>query len=154
MLKATTCARAIHVIPREELLGGGMSLIRMGFGKILKLNDYFAEVFIDEGVELSKAQIETYHATLSQTLAPPFCLLINQINSYTYSFEAQQELGNYEGLKSKAVLSYTESSKKTMQLLKETQPRLAKLNMEIFSERSEALTWLKYNNCQNCDSAL
>jgi hypothetical protein len=131
-----------------------MSLIRIGFGKILKLNDNLAEVFIDEGVELTKEQINSYYDTIQQHLIPPYCVLLNQINSYTYSFEAQQELGKYEGLNAKAILSYTESSKKTMQLLKETQTNLAKLNMEIFSERSEALNWLKQNNCSNCDSIL
>jgi len=126
----------------------------MGFGKILKLNDNFAEVFIDEGVELTKEHIDSYHDAIQHHLTPPYCVLMNEINSYTYSFEAQQELGKYRGLNAKAILSYTESSKKTMQLLKETQAHLAKLNMEIFSERSDALNWLKYNNCQNCDSAL
>ena len=36
--------------------------------------------------------VEEYHAFLLKHLVSPFSLLINKINSYTYSFDAQVNL--------------------------------------------------------------
>jgi len=70
-----------------------MRINELSFGKAIILNSSLAEIIVEEGVEIDLAMIIEYHNWISQNLSNPCMVLINRINSYTYSFNAQLTLG-------------------------------------------------------------
>ena len=74
-------------------------------------------------------------------LRPPFSLLINKVNAYTYDFDAQEQLATLKEINAMAVVAYS----KVTEIVTETlasYPRDVEWNLEIFSNRDEALEWL------------
>jgi hypothetical protein len=74
-------------------------------------------------------------------------MLINRINEYTYSYEAQLSIGSYEGLKAIAFVYYSDKSKVILEKINLTQA-YDKWNSSIFSglelEWQQAFQWLKH----------
>jgi len=87
--------------------------------------------------------VEQYHKFLLSHLVSPFSLLINKINSYTYNFDAQMNLATLKEINAMAVVVYTRASKISTEYLKSSVPRKTDWNLEIYSNRDEALNWLK-----------
>lgn len=50
--------------------------------------------------------VETNHSFLLSHLTPPFSLLVNKINSYSYNFEAQEQLATLREINYMVVVSY------------------------------------------------
>ena len=112
------------------------------FAKLNKLHDSLVETIVHEGVEMTPRMVDQYHKWLLTNLTPPFGILVNKINQYTYTFEAQLQLADLPEIKAMAVISYstiTELSTKTM----EKMPRKNKWNMKMFRKREDALLWLE-----------
>ena len=118
-----------------------MDLHQLSFGKIILLGDDLAEVIVDEGVEMDIEMVEEYHDWILNNLTAPCMLLINKINSYSYTFEAQRNLATPKEIKAMAVVSYTRISKKATKALSSL-PRDVKWNIKIFGNREDALAWL------------
>ena len=75
-----------------------MDLYELSFAKIIILRDDIAEVMINDGVEMDTGMVDQYHVFLLTHLQAPFSLLINKVNSYTYTFEAQEKLAEAKEL--------------------------------------------------------
>ena len=119
-----------------------MSKYRLSFGEIILLKSNLAEVIVDDGVEMDLEMVKEYHEFLLDKLKHPFSLLINKVNKYTYTFEAQLKLATLTEISSMAVLAYdriTESSTKSLVSI----PRATPWNLKIFRERTSALEWLE-----------
>ena len=71
-----------------------MNINELSFGKAIILNSNLVEIIVDEGIEMDLAMITEYHNWISKNLSDPCMVLINKINSYTYSFDAQLVLGS------------------------------------------------------------
>ena len=93
-----------------------MDLHELSFAKIIILRDDIAEVMINDGIEMNPGMVDQYHDFLLSHLRSPFALLINKVNAYTYSFEAQQKLASF--------------------------PRDEDWNISIFPDHDQALGWL------------
>jgi hypothetical protein len=119
-----------------------MDLHELPFAKIIILRDDIAEVMINDGVRLNHEMVEQYHDFLLSHLRAPFSLLINKINSYTYDFHAQETLATLKEINAMAVVAYNRVTKITTETLA-SYPRDVKWNLEIFSNRDEALAWLR-----------
>lgn len=119
-----------------------MDSYKLSFGKINKLNDSIAEIIVNEGVEMNLKMVKEYHIWISEHLLDPCGLLINKINGYTYTFEAQRELANLPQIKAMAVITYNKISAVSTKVLTKI-PRENKWNLEMFDERSQGLEWLK-----------
>jgi len=87
--------------------------------------------------------VEQYHAFLLSHLVSPFSLLINKINSYTYSFDAQVNLATLKEINAMAVVAYTRRSEISTEYLKSTVPRKISWNLNIYNNREDALNWLQ-----------
>ena len=89
---------------------------RLSFGFYNVLPNNIVEVTTDEGIEISLEMVQESSEFLSQHITGPFAMLINRINNYTYSYEAQLSVGSYENLKAVAFVCYSakgeESTKK------------------------------------------
>lgn len=107
------------------------------------LSDSIAEVIINDNVEMTLTMVELYHEFLLSHLVSPFYLLINKINTYTYSFEAQLNLATLNEINAIAVVVYSRGSKLSTEYLKSSVPRKVDWNMQICSDRDEALNWLQ-----------
>ena len=112
------------------------------FAKIILLCDDIAEVIINDGIEMDLAMVNEYHNFLLSHLTAPFSLLINKINSYSYNSEAIRKIASLKEINSMAVVSYKNSTTITTQYLASF-PREVEWNLEIFSNRDVALSWLK-----------
>ena len=118
-----------------------MKNYKMSFGTIIKLNNNLAEIVVDDGIEMNLTQVKEYHNFLLNNLKAPFYLLVNRKYSYTYTFEAQKAIVNFDKIKKLAVLLSTQGglmSSETLLSLNEN------LNWEIswFNKREDALAWL------------
>lgn len=99
-------------------------------------------MIINENVEMTLEMVEQYHTFLLSRLISPFSLLINKINSYTYSFDAQVNLATIKEINAMAVVAYTQVSQISTEYLKTTVPRKVNWNLKIYNNREEALNWL------------
>ena len=113
----------------------------LSFAKIHILRNDLAEVIVHDGVEMDLEMVHEYHDFLLSNLQSPFSLLINKINSYSYDFEAQENLATLEEIRAMAVVAYNKVTLKTTEGLAEI-PRPVEWNLRIFEDRSDALDWL------------
>jgi hypothetical protein len=128
-----------------------MNINKLSFGKAIVIDSSLAEIIIDEGIEMNLAMVTEYHNWISQNLSDPCMVLVNRINSYTYSFNAQLALGSLEQIKAVAVVTNCDKVIKTTEFLK-TLPRENPWNPTFFSNRDQALLWLEIQwdlKCQN-----
>jgi len=112
------------------------------FAKIILLRNDIAEVIINDGIEMDLAMVNEYHKFLLSHLKAPFSLLINKINSYSYNSEALEKIATLKEINFMAVVSYKNSTTITTKYLVSF-PRDVEWNLEIFSNRGDALDWLK-----------
>ena len=118
-----------------------MNLYELPYAKIIILHDNIAEVIINDEVKMDLEMVEHYHEFLLSHLRPPFSLLINKINSYSYDFDAQLKLATLKEINAMAVVAYDRITKITTETLA-SYPRSEKWNLKVFSNRDEALNWL------------
>ena len=118
-----------------------MDLYDLSFAKIIVLRDDIAEVMIDDGVEMDIGMVKQYHDFLLTHLRAPFSLLVNKVNAYTYAFEAQEKLATLKEINAMAVVAYNRVTRITTETLASF-PRDVQWNLEIFSNREDALSWL------------
>ena len=118
-----------------------MDLYELPFANLMIIRDDIAEVLINEGVEMTKDMVEQYHGFLLSHLKPPFSLLVNKVNAYSYDFEAQAILGTLKEINAMAVVAYNRTTRITTEMLA-SYPREVKWNLRIFSNRDKALSWL------------
>lgn len=84
---------------------------RLSFGCVGLLAHNIVEITVDEGVEVSLEMLDEYQQFLEKHVVKDFAMLINQINNYTYSFEAQLSVGSYEKLAAIAFVYFNDKSK-------------------------------------------
>ncbi len=118
-----------------------MDLHELSFAKIIILREDIAEVIVNDGVEMDMAMVKEYHDFLISNLRHPFSLLINKVNSYTYSFDAQINLATLKEINAMAIVSYNRKTTISTQSLA-SRPRALDWNLKIFSNMHEALAWL------------
>jgi hypothetical protein len=129
-----------------------MKILELSYGRIILLEENIAEVIINEGVIMDEAMIEHYHQVLKSNLKAPFSLLVNKKNSYTYNFNAQQNLATLNEIISMGVVAYNQLTSMTTDIL-EKLPRKSDWNLKIFSDRQEALKWIMHEQNKHDNSS-
>ena len=119
---------------------------RLSFGYFTLLAENIVEVIIDEGIELSLEMVEECDVFFKAHIFGNFGMLINRINEYTYSYEAQLSIGSYTGLKAIAFVYYSDESKVMVEEINRTRV-YDNWNSCIFSgldlEWQQAFQWLR-----------
>lgn len=118
-----------------------MESYQLRFGKIILLKPNLAEVIIDEGVLMDEGMVQEYHKFLLFHLKAPFSLLVNKINSYAYTFEAQKLIANLKEISSMAVVTHKITTEMATKVLIDLN-KSNHWNIKLFKTRSEALNWL------------
>lgn len=126
---------------------------RLSFGQINLIAENIAEVIIDQGVEMTLEMVEEYDDFLSKTFSKDFGLLINKVNQYSYTYEAQLSIGSVKGIKALAVINYHQHGRNT------TNELLAKRTMDNWNLKNfsglelgwqQGLQWLKQQLAASC----
>src|SRR5690606_1959780 len=100
-----------------------------------------AEIIVDEDIVIDEVMIDEYHDFLLTNLVAPFSLIINKINCYSYTFEAQRTICNLKGIHLIAIVFTTIGAlMATETLIKINEHR--NWNIELFKDRNEALKWI------------
>jgi len=119
---------------------------RLSFGYFTLLAENIVEVCIDDGVELSLEMVEECDEFFKAHIFGDFGMLINRINNYSYSYEAQLSIGSYQGLKAIAFVYYNDECKALVEELKVVRA-LDNWNSKLFSGLElgwqQALAWLE-----------
>lgn len=118
-----------------------MNSYQLSFGEIIILENNLAEVIVDEGIEMDINMVNEYHTFLREHLSAPFSLLINKLNRYSYTFEAQQSIATIPEVNAMAVVAYDEKNEIAQRALNEV-PRKTSWNLKTFPQRDTALNWL------------
>ena len=108
-----------------------MNSHELSFCTINKIDDSIAEIIVNDGIEIDIDMVAEYHAWIDDKLSTPCGLLINKINKYTYTFEAQLKIADLQKIKSIAVICYSEITKATTKSLTKL-PRQRKLHLSVF----------------------
>lgn len=116
------------------------SVLKMG--RIIKLSDDMAEVIVDDGVIIDMDMVREYHEWIQNNLSDPCMLLINKLNPYTYTFEAQKEIAGLDQIQAMAVVVYNRISEVTTRDLASF-PREHEWYIQVFDSRHDALLWLE-----------
>lgn len=118
-----------------------MTLYLLPFAKITLIREDLAEVVINEGVEINMEMLNQYHDFLLNHLRPPFSLLINKINTYSYTFDAQAKLATLKEINAIGVVAYNRVTLMALDSLASF-PREVKWNMKAFTNYDDALSWV------------
>lgn len=113
----------------------------LSFAKIIILREDIAEVIVNESVEIDVEMVEQFHHFLITRLTPPFSVIINKLNPYSYSFSAQQTLGSLHELRAIAIIVYSNISKLSAESMAAI-PKKINWNIKIFTDRDEAIAWV------------
>src|SRR5690606_41425198 len=89
----------IFIILSNKFCLDYMKSYELPFATIIIHRNDLAEVIINEGVVLNALMVDVYHDFLLTYLQAPFTLLINNKNSYSYTFEAQRAIANLKEIK-------------------------------------------------------
>jgi hypothetical protein len=129
-----------------------MKVFILPFGKIKILESNIAEIIINDGVVIDAEMVATYRKLLQAHLKPPFSLLINKENGYSYTFDAQVAMGELStNIAFRAVVVYSQSAEMGTRIVMDINKK-NNWNIKIFKERQEALDWLL--SAQNNKSAM
>ncbi|MCH4551473.1 MULTISPECIES: hypothetical protein [Aestuariibaculum] len=115
---------------------------RLSFGEIIIHNNSLAEVIVDEGEIMCELKVDEYHDFLLSSLVAPFKLLINKINSYSYTFEAQKIVGNLKEIAAMAVVISSQAGLMSTETLMSV-GNSSDWNIKLFRGRDAALYWLE-----------
>lgn len=119
-----------------------MSEFRLSFCEIVPVSDQITETIVDENIEVNNLMIAEYHDWLEQHHDGAIGLLINKQNHYSYSFDAQLEMGVIDRIKAIAVVVPDTSREIAANSILNMGMR-KNIAHEIFYSRTKAIHWLK-----------
>ena len=84
---------------------------KLSFGYITLISENIAEVVVNQDIVMTIEMVEEYDCFLKCHFSKDFGLLINKINHYTYTYEAQLSIASLSGIKAMAVVTYNQNCK-------------------------------------------
>lgn len=115
---------------------------QLSFGRLVFHSENISEVIVNAGVELTLDEIEEFHrALIDRHKAHPFGAIINRINDYSYSFEAQLKIGDLDNLKAVAAIYYSSIGKLSSETVQDI--KKSAFNMKLFDNYEMGLDWLR-----------
>jgi len=124
-----------------------MNKYNLSFGSLTVLDKCLAELIINNEVVITLEMVEELDVMLQSIFKHNFGLLVNKLNTYSYTYEAKLVLGSIEHMKAIASVYYTTQGREVS--LDIVQKRnIDGLNVRVFSGfelgRQQALDWLTY----------
>ncbi len=119
-----------------------MELQALSFVKISIVQANIAEIMVDEGVDINIEMVDEIHDNFLSTFANSFSLLINKTNSYSTQLDALIKFGTLSTINKIAVYAPNKWAKLSADFAADI-PSSAVLNIQVFTNRDEALSWLQ-----------
>jgi len=119
-----------------------MELHELSFGKISILHSDIAEVIVDEGANVDMKMVEEIHNCFLSIFSNSFSLLINKTNSYSTQLDALIQFGTLPTINKIAIFAPNKMAKLSADFSADI-PSSAVLNIKVFTNRDDALAWLK-----------
>jgi len=123
-----------------------MKKYRLSFAYINIIDNKIAEVIVDEGINVSLEMIEEHDDLLMKIFDGKFGILVNKINNYSYSIEAQLIMGSLENIAAIAAITYSVQGKASSKLIADIRI-IDQLNVKTFSGLElgwqQAVSWLQ-----------
>jgi hypothetical protein len=120
--------------------------ITTSFGQVNFLSNNIVELIIDKGVEVSLELIDEYDALMAKNFTSDYAILVNRLNSYSFSYEALLCIGSAQYLKAVAIITYSSENKEQTKNLQAIR-HMDDLNIREFSGlelgRESAIKWLE-----------
>lgn len=117
---------------------------RLQFCTLRLLAPDLIEVTVDEGVELSVAQVREAHAAFDRLSdGRPSGALISKLHSYTYSFSAQKLIFDQPRVLALAYHAPDPTRRMALGSLLDVAKRDIRFPIKIFEQREEAIAWLR-----------
>lgn len=125
---------------------------QLSFCNVNILNDNVAEVIIDNNISVSLEMVEEFDELLCSIFNGDFGVLVNKINTYSYTLEAKLVMGLIARMKAIATVNYSSQDTKSTQDIKNIRSKDS-LNLKTFSAyemgRQNAYNWLKLELSNN-----
>jgi hypothetical protein len=119
---------------------------RLSFAKIHFVSNNIAEVMVDNDIEITIEMIEELDDYLSSYEYQHLGILINRINSYSYSFEAKFCVYSHHKMKAIALVYYSSQCRQSTQDILDLR-FMDELNLKMFEGIElgwqQALNWLQ-----------
>jgi len=114
---------------------------RLSFASVEVLPRGIVELTVNHGVDVSRQMVAELHGFLA-ALEQAHHLLVNKINAYSYSYEAQQTLLASPHIGAVALVAYSRISEVSVRSLLLSFPRSTANRVALFQDREKALEWL------------
>lgn len=117
---------------------------RLSFCQLTRLSGDIIEVIPDGGVEIDLAMVEELDANLVAMMGTSFAMLVNKVNSYSVTFDAQMKIGLMPSVAATAVVVYNSAGEMgTQQIKAMTEEEGEEKSINIFFDRNQAVSWLE-----------
>ena len=118
-----------------------MGIHQISFAKVCVLSDGIAEITVDSGTDITLDMVNEFHQLLLSLFSESFSLLINKSNSYSTQLDALIHFGTLPPLDKIAIFAPNKLAKMSAEFSASI-PSSAALNIEVFTDRDDALAWL------------
>lgn len=118
-----------------------MEMYQISFARIYILRSDLAEIIVDDGVDININMVNEIHTALLSLLDNSFSLLINKSHAYSTQLDALIKFGALSAINKIAVFAPNKLAKMSADF-SATIPSSTDLNIEVFTERDEALAWV------------
>jgi hypothetical protein len=115
--------------------------IVLPFGGARFVEPGIVELFIHAGVELDAGQLLELYQACAELAGQPYGLLVNRGTDYSMTVGALEKLGNHPALRAVALFIHGVARRDVAQYQKAIYG--VRTPVEIFSEREDALAWLR-----------
>ncbi len=105
---------------------------RLSFCNINILTDNIAEVIIDNNIVVTIEMVEEHDDFLCTIFNGDFGVLVNKVNTYSYTLEAKLIMGSIESMKAIASVNYSPDGTQSSQDIKDRRSNDS-LNLKSFS---------------------
>lgn len=119
---------------------------QFSFGIVRILRHDLAEITVNEGADINIKMVDELHELLFSLFTNSFSLLINKIYSYSTEFEALSHFGQLPIINKIAVFAPSKMAKFSADFAANI-PSSMRLDIKVFSQREDALTWLDTDLC-------
>jgi hypothetical protein len=113
----------------------------LSFAELTVIEEGIAELIVNHGEEVTLDMLMEYYNLCLSLFKGPFSLLVNKINTYSYTFEAQHRIPVQEMIHATAVVTYNQMAKMGTSFLSNFEKEQS-WNMQMFNNRDTALAWL------------
>jgi len=114
---------------------------QISFAKIYVIRQDIAEIIVDTGADIDLKMVAEIHQYLLLLFSDSFSLLINKSNAYSTQLDALIQFGTLSAINKIAVFAPNRLAQMSADFSASI-PSSANLNIQVFTDRDEALAWL------------